>query len=563
VTAAAIVRSFVLNDGTEVTVPESGVVLFVGPNNAGKSQALRDIQSIITSQPTQPGIVISEVEMEFRGTREELEARFRADRSIRRTGAGEIVDMGPMHGQQQLFHLLNWWPTGNPRAVAGYFIVLANTESRLAASYPVEALNLYDQNPNTPLHALYSNPEMEERLNAIGRQAFRSGLILDTWAGGSQWSIRVGEIERPNSPRPDTAYLDALNELPLLHQQGDGVRSMIGLLLVLMTGHQSISLVDEPEAFLHPPQARFLGKLLSENSSQAERTTFLSTHSADVVHGILEGDAAATVVRLRREGPKNVAAVLDNEAVRRLWSDPLLRYSNLLDGLFTDAVVICESDADCKFFASIRDTLPAPSADERRPDLLFTSCGGKHRMHVGVTALRAASVPVAVLADFDVLNDWPTLLRIIESAGGDGSAFETDWKKLNGALMSTARTPSVAGMREAVNSAFEGVKLVSAKELAPVREALKIESGWDRVKNSGLGGVPKGDPYQAAERILAGLKELRIHLIPIGEMEDFLPMVSGHGPAWLADVLEDRLHESPSADPAREFFLEVVGSVIP
>lgn len=560
-TAAIIVKSLQINDGTKVDVPERGVVVFVGPNNAGKSRALRDIRTLVVTQNGEAGQVVIEVEAEYRGSPDDLLAKFHADRAIHQGYGGDVVEMGPDGGQHQLVHLLSWWPTGNPRAVAPYFILLADTENRLAASRPTEALNLYDQHPVKPLHSLYATPAMEDRLNAISVEAFRSGLILDTWAGGSQWSIRVGEIERPNTPRPGQDYLDELAQLPLLHEQGDGVRSMIGLLLVLMTGHQTISLLDEPEAFLHPPQARFLGKLLSEDSLTSGRTTFLSTHSADVVHGILEGPASTTVVRIRREGTQNIAAVLDNDAVRRLWSDPLLRYSNLLEGLFTDAVVICESDADCKFFASIRDSLPAPAANERRADLLFTSCGGKHRMHVGVTALRAASVPVAVIGDFDVLNEWATLLRLVKSAGGEASDFEVDWKILNAALTSTNRTPSVVGMKEAVEAAFEGISEITTKALAPVKEALKIETGWDRVKNVGLAGVPAGDAHQAAARILDKLRALRIHLIPHGEMEDFVPSVGGHGPAWLAEVLEKGLHVSAETDRARDFFKSVLESV--
>jgi hypothetical protein len=316
-------------------------------------------------------------------------------------------------------------------------------------------------------------------------------------------------------------------------------------------------LIDEPEAFLHPPQARFLAKLLSEDSAAAERVAFLSTHSSDIVHGALEGSGQTTVVRLRRNGDLNSAAVLDNDAIKRLWNDPLLRYSNLLEGLFTDAVVICESDADCKYFASVRDTLPVePGA--RRPDILFASCGGKSRMHIGVEALRAASVPVAVIGDFDVLNDWSLLSRLIEKAGGDPSQFETDWRILSAALTSTSRTPSVAGMKEAVDTAFETVTEITPKALSAVREAMKIENGWDRVKNSGLSGVPKGDSYRSATRILDGLRGLGIHLIPVGEMEDFIPSVGGHGSAWLGEVLEAGLHERSESDAAREFLSEAL-----
>jgi len=42
------------------------------------------------------------------------------------------------------------------------------------------------------------------------------------------------------------------------------------------------------------------------------------------------------VVRLTRTGDATRAAHLDAEQVAELWTDPVLRYSNVLDGLFTN-----------------------------------------------------------------------------------------------------------------------------------------------------------------------------------------------------------------------------------
>lgn len=561
--ASTNVRQLSLNDGTDVALPQSGVVLVVGPNNAGKSQALRDISKLIRGGPSERGVVVQTAQIEFLGSGEELLETIEANRSvIRSTGEPDRVKLGES-GRHVLSNASSWWTSAARGTVAAYFVLSADTESRLLASRPARSLNLYESDPEHPIHHLYVNRDVEARLDNISREAFSQGIILDTWSGGDHWSLRVGDIEPPNDPRPPQDYLDRLNRLPLLHEQGDGVRSLVGLLLDLFTGHQTVSLIDEPEAFLHPPQARYLAKVLSDDAAKSSTSTFLSTHSSDIVHGTLEGSAPTTVIRLVRHGDTNHAAVLENEAVRRLWSDPLLRYSNLLEGLFNDAVIVCESDADCKFFASMRDTLVPVDPTARQPDILFTSCGGKHRMHVAVEALRAASVPAAVIGDFDVLNDWAVLSRLITSAGGAAKKFESDWKVLNSALSSTGRTPSVAGLREAVNAALDKVVTISAKALEPVREALKIENGWDRVKNVGLAGVPKGDPHNAAVRLLDGLADLRIHLIRLGEMEDFVPTVGGHGPGWLSDVLEAGIHEEPATNGAREFYREVVASLIP
>lgn len=579
--ASTVVTNFTVNDATRVAVPSSGVVLIAGPNNSGKSQALRDIRRLVSSRGEQ-GVVIREATIEYVGSTDELIETLEADRSIVATPNGDRVSMGD--GYQQLSSVRSWWDAPGARHILGtYFVLHADTESRLEASKPANSMNLYEASPQHPLHYVYENPDLEARLAAIAHKAFSTGLILDVWSGGDHWAFRVGNMQPPNAPRPSQEYLDALRELPLLHEEGDGVRSMIGLLLRVLTGHQTVSLIDEPEAFLHPPQARYVGRLLASEGADRGQTVFLSTHSTDVLHGVLEGGAPTTLVRLTRSGEVNHAAVLDNAAVRKLWGDPLLRYSNLLEGLFTDAVIVCEADADCRYFAAIRDTLaggdvpPATGSEqasagpgnqidvdeERRPDILFTSCGGKHKLHAAVEALVAVSVPVAVVADFDVLNEWTTVCRLYVAAGGAAEEIEDNWKILNAALTSGERNPSKAGLSEALGETLGAIEgpAVTKRDIEALRGVLKIETGWDRVKNAGLAAVPAGDAYRACERLLEALRNRRIHLVTVGEMEDLVPAVGGHGAAWVAEVLEAKYHETEASDAARAMMRRVLDSL--
>ena len=77
--------------------------------------------------------------------------------------------------------------------------------------------------------------------------------------------------------RPTKDYLGQLRKLPKLEDQGDGVRNYMGLILNMLAGHHDIILIDEPEAFLHPPQARLLARILAERASKQQ--LFLATHS--------------------------------------------------------------------------------------------------------------------------------------------------------------------------------------------------------------------------------------------------------------------------------------------
>ena len=182
------------------------------------------------------------------------------------------------------------------------------------------------------------------------------------------------------------------------------------------------------------------------------------------MQGALEAEGPTTIVRLTRKGEINHAAVLNEQDVKDLWSDPLLRYSNVLDGLFHDAVVLCESDSDCRYYQAVLDAIGAqqPQDDDGEPperglQILFTHCSGKARMSSVIDALSAVKVPVIVVADFDVLREADHVKKFVVSVGG---SFEGDIKQdltvLQAALKSDAKVLRRTWLRDSFNTALDG-----------------------------------------------------------------------------------------------------------
>ena len=211
------------------------------------------------------------------------------------------------------------------------------------------------------------------------------------------------------------------------------MRSFVGVLLNAFISSHSILLIDEPEAFLHPPQARLMGKMLAKDLP-SERQLFLATHSQDFLKGLLDANREnLKVIRIHREGSLNKISVLNSSDIKAIWSDPLLRHSNVLDGLFHSKVIICESDADCRFYSAILSAI-YDDTGSISPDILFIHCGGKHRMPSVVKALKKLDVLVRAIADFDVLNDTNPLKMIYEELGGTWTIIEDDWKIVKGSI---------------------------------------------------------------------------------------------------------------------------------
>ena len=122
--------------------------------------------------------------------------------------------------------------------------------------------------------------------------------------------INKSEISGDTMPEVEANYLQRLASYPQLQDQGDGMRSFIGVILWLILEHYNIFLIDEPETFLHPPQATLLGSVVGELISD-EQQSFIATHSMNFINGLLEKvPNRVRIVRITRSGHSNDFSVL-------------------------------------------------------------------------------------------------------------------------------------------------------------------------------------------------------------------------------------------------------------
>jgi hypothetical protein len=254
--------------------------------------------------------------------------------------------------------------------------------------------------------------------------------------------------------------------------------------------------------------------------------------------------------------------VLQPDDLRAIWADPLLRYSNVLEGLFHRGVVLAESDSDCRFYTAVLDQL---QRDEGRPphDLLFIQSGGKHRFPMVIKALKAVAVPVVAIADLDVLNDAVLLQNIVEALGADWAELDQLWRRATAPIEQLKRAPAVGELREKLLEVLEHEdERLSADAASQIRELTKVESGWARLRQGGLAAVNQGDPARFMAQLVEALKQVGLFVVPVGELERWITEVGGHGPSWVAEVLKRHLHEAPNL-PARDFIRDVTSAFDP
>ena len=429
VTPSVHITSVTFSDGQKLSFSQSDVVVLVGPNNSGKSLCLRELQSLL-AHPTTKTFALTDIEYASTGTKEELE-EWLAENSYISGDSRNRTYSGYGYGVN--LRLLNdYW--GNPsrglNSLADVFCVRLSADDRLRLANPPESIKRVSQAPTHPIHYLYLDDSLAEKVSKLFKKAFGKDLIVH-YAAGKEIPLHTGDapIRSESRDRVSKEYIEDLEMLPRLDKQGDGMRSFAGILLHSVLMARSINLIDEPEAFLHPPQARLLGQLLVGEGGEKPRQTFIATHSRDILHGVLDANSTAVrVIRIQRDGDINRVSELNNDNIKTLWNDPLLRYSNVLSGVFHEHVVLCESDGDCRFYQAVADALFENLDTAKQPDVLFIHCGGKQRMPQIIKALRGLNVPVSVTPDFDVLNNDRPLRDIIESYGLDWNQFEKDWK---------------------------------------------------------------------------------------------------------------------------------------
>lgn len=409
-----------------------------------------------------------------------------------------------------------------------------------------------------PFQHMYRDPRLEDRTAELFRRAFKQDMMIHRSAGnvipgyvGARPKLKRGET------RDSLAYSKKIEELASLERQGDGIRSFVLIVARVITEDRSIQLIDEPEAFLHPPQARLVAEAVAAHGGG--RQTIVATHSSDILQGLLSDHAArVSVVRLTRMNGRGTASYLPAARISELWQDPILRFSKVLDGLFHDGVIVTEADADCRFYEAIAN---ASVAADARPDIHYTYSGGKDRIPTVVAALAGLHVPVVTIADFDVLNNDQPLRRIVEAHGATWDTVEADWKAVKLAVESKSAFVGGDEFRREMTSLLKQLpegepvpKLVLSKAKALAKRA----SPWENVKASGLAAVGSGETTVSATRLLGILRSHGIFVAPLGEMEGFCRSIGGHGPRWVEEVLKRDLASDTELADARRFMQSVV-----
>lgn len=519
-----LVRKLVLKIGPRPDQPPleltpTGITLFVGPNNSGKSLILREIERFCALNTNAKNHIVDRVEFQFPDA-QTVEREIAASRTA--PNQNENVPEGHILVQRlntypglkprevvQLSSVSSWVKNNDVGSLVRNYVSLLTV--RLDGATRTTLLNQANRSdllepPTNLLSALFLGADARGRIRAITSGAFGKHFVIDALHGNH---LRARLSDRPPVDEAEEQALDARarafhKAAPEITESSDGVKAFTGMVAAVIGQKCRIPLVDEPEAFLHPPLAKRLGKELAEAANRLQATAFIATHSANFLMGCVAGSPQVNIVRLTYKGGQASARLLTHDRLQEFIKSPLMRSTGVLSALFHEGAVVCEGDSDRALYEEVNSRL-AVTSPQLSSEALFINAHTKQSTAKIAGPLRQMGIPAAVVIDFDIINDTDDLKHLLKDLGIP-SALAQGWCQTRALLVQQL-----------------GATGVDHKQF-----------GMSVVKDESL--------VASLRAFLAGLQEFGIFVVPNGELESWQPAPgltrSSNKKAWLMAAFE-------------------------
>ncbi|WP_296246381.1 AAA family ATPase [uncultured Stenotrophomonas sp.] len=546
------------------------LTVLVGPNNCGKSQTLRDIREFSNTGSLSRLVILEAVQVTL-PTATELKSAVQirphkdAVGHIMVSAVKDDLQSQSSFGPQESWFDETFGPAMDSnfrqqeilRALGTCLIAYLGAEARFKLTESTAGFNTRSEAPGNALQSLFAaDSAVITELRKAFKTAFGMDIGLD-WGAMTRLYLRVakdfGDI--PDSREALDALMADAEEL---QKQGDGFRSFTGIALAMLAYPKRVILLDEPEAFLHPAQARVLGRWVAKQAALRPAQVVVATHSADFLAGLVGSGEAAKILRLNRGGLTTKFHEVPPAVTSSLIQSPLLSSQPVLDSMFHRGVVICEGDPD----RAVYQTVAHRTSEQMGEDFLFIHSNGKDAAHSPAELLRQSGTPVCVITDFDVLNSEAVLERIVEGLTGHGldEGTRTLRQQVAAAVEAKSEQQSYEELRASVIEWLEQSGDLRHARRSLVAAARAGSNKWDKAKKVGLAALPETEQARG-HALLALLAGHGLFVVPRGSLESWLPLGVKKGSEWNRRALE-QLYEGQCASDLRTFVATALSSLV-
>lgn len=544
-------------DGSKIPLRHDSILVLTGANNVGKSSTLTEIFDHMI-EGRRLGPLLRSIEVHAGGSVSAFVNHVNLH-------SLPVDDMGFTTIDGRHYRVAEFEADVKKKMVgsraAGLLVTHLTAIKRLEAANTSTRENRPEQS-RLPIQWLEFDQAVELKISSLFERIFGMKLVLNRLAG-SRLSLHVCKNDLPTTTFISRETVATLARLPHLERQGDGMRSFAGLILSLLVKPRKVVLIDEPEAFLHPPQIRKLADVIARDTPE-QTQIIVATHSDEFVRGLLDasGNRVAVARIDRKKDDTTLVSVLDSTQITNLWIDPLLRTSDVLSALFHEAAIICEEETDARFFRALIDAI---TTEQRRPDIRFYHFGGKDKVTSIAKALKLVSVPVVAVVDIDVLADKAKFLSLFSTMGGNADEIEKEVTLLVSKVQSKRSGFSATEIALELERIADDVRKspsITEQSRKKISEIGRSPSPWQRIKEDGYRGFADSDLIKTFQRIVDASEAVGLLILKEGELEGFCRSISRKNKTeWLAGVLQLNIEKDESLVEARSFAEKLLGIV--
>ncbi|MBC8355566.1 MAG: ATP-binding protein [Planctomycetes bacterium] len=577
-TDQSLIKSLSPRVGQAVEV--GAITAFVGPNNSGKTETLRDILRLAanfdplavdrSSEEGPQPIVLSDLNFVPKLSMERMTHGLTVIDSD--SSEGMIVQgIGPdLKSPRQraigreLQNIL-YRPIMNAKSVwmssLGDLMPLRvsyvgpDDRKRLVAT-TLAASPL--QGPENLLQMLhYADANLHQALADAFAAAFDGIRVkLDT-SEQINLTLRVANDFPADLPDP-LENVRQYQKLRSIDEEGDAYQSFAAILLTMLLGQGRVILIDQPEAFLQPTQARFLGRWIAANASRLACQVFVATRDVAFLEGLSEGPSELTVLRTERQEDMTSFRSIPHDATRALARFPLFATQDAFRLLFCEGVVIAAEADDKIVFETVANRLPSSRS------IGFVHAVGARNVALVTKTLRQCGLQVCSVVDLDVFQTEKDLGDLVEAASG--SPLPQPWLATRERLAKHVEgwfdEASIAASANEVENFLDQIK----NEDAPNSSSAATESqtatvadsskNWAKLRDERLEWLPR-ELRVWVEELVEDLKRQGIFVSPKGRLERWIETGSDDRSIWMNQTMQ-LLHQGQCPPELQAFVADLL-----
>lgn len=554
------ISKFKLKNWEEYNIERNDIIVFVWTNNCWKSTFLKEIDwAYMTTNKTESYKIIEKIDIK----RDETDTEFK---ELIISKSQKKIDLNwNSHYEWFWFSIIGgrleefyeWWKN-KYEMFHDVFSINLKTTDRLILTNSTNrkksdevAKNLYD---------IFSDDLQKFKIvKRFFDKEFGKKLSFDLLFQDIDLSFKVSDLDLLTCSQEDwnfKTYKSLYQEAWNIYDQWDWMKSYTWIISTLIAWEKNTYFIDEPESFLHPPQAFHLWQQIWELS---EWQIFIATHSQDFIKWLLKANSdRVKIFRILRNVNNCSLIEINKDELNEIQNDAFLHYSNFLDSLFNNHTIVCEDQSDCLFYNRIMDIV-LKELGQQDMSINFVYTWWKERFPRIYKLLKKRWIKFTIIGDIDVLNSFDLLSHIF---WGNISEINEDYETFQEFIQNNVWTISVkwAELKERINDIFTDEETITKNDKKRLEKFFEeLKKPWDQFKISWKYIFWEVTP-EYFNRIINFMEENHVFLVPFWEMENFIPEFEERKKEFVYRVILLDSHDE-KLNEVKEFIWRIVNQM--